>query len=318
MPGPAFYTLYELLKNTQLDLSLENMSEDEMKKIELTESKVQVVGLSIAGFVAHLYKNRIQLFGKSEMDYLRTLPMDEQLEMSETFLKEKPILVIFTHPEKPTDQFKETARKYNVPLMSTTMISSVFTDYVRDILNTALAPTVSLHAQLIDVLSVGMLIMGESGVGKSETSLDLVMRGHKLIADDFVEIKRLSPNRLIGSCNEIGRNFIEIRGIGLVDLQQMFGITSVDSEKEIDCVVRLVSWEEIHKFDYERVGDKINYYEILGVKKAYYIIPVRNGSNLSSLMEAIARDYLLKKMGFFAAKEMEKRLDNKLKGLKGN
>jgi len=225
--------------------------------------------------------------------------------------------VIFTYPEKPTDYFKETAKKYNVPLMSTTMISSVFTDYIRDILNTALAPTVSLHAQLIDVLGVGMLIMGESGVGKSETSLDLVMRGHKLIADDFVEIKRLLPGRLIGSCNEIGRNFIEIRGIGLVDLQQMFGITSVASEKEIDCVVRLVSWDDIHNFDYERVGDKVNYYEILGIKKAYYIIPVRNGSNLSSLMEAIARDYLLKKMGFFAAQEMEKRLDDKLKGLMG-
>ncbi|MBP5406961.1 HPr(Ser) kinase/phosphatase [bacterium] len=317
MPKTVFYTLYDLLKNTQLELSLENMSEEEMKKIELTESKVQVVGLSIAGFVAYLYKNRIQLFGKSENDYLRTLPMEEQLRKTETFLKEKPILVIFTHPEKPTDYFKETARKYNVPLMSTTMISSVFTDYIRDILNTALAPTVSLHAQLIDVLSVGMLIMGESGVGKSETSLDLVMRGHKLIADDFVEIRRLSPNRLIGSCNEIGRNFIEIRGIGLVDLQQMFGITSVAPEKEIDCVVRLVSWDDIHNFDYERVGDKINYYEILGIKKAYYIIPVRNGSNLSSLMEAIARDYLLKKMGFFAAQEMEKRLDDKLKGLMG-
>ena len=317
MPNPAFYTLYELLKNTQLELSLENMSEEEMKKIELAESKVQVVGLSIAGFTAHLYKNRIQLFGKSENDYLRTLPMEEQLRKIETFLKEKPILVIFTYPEKPTADFKETAKKYNVPLMSTTMISSVFTDYIRDILSTALAPSISLHAQLIDVLSVGMLIMGESGVGKSETSLDLVMRGHKLIADDFVEIKRLSPSRLTGSCNEIGRNFIEIRGIGLVDLQQMFGITSVAPEKEIDCVVRLVSWDDIHNFDYERVGDKINYYEILGVKKAYYIIPVRNGSNLSSLMEAIARDYLLKKMGFFAAAEMEKRLDDKLKGLMG-
>ena len=317
MPKPVFYTLYDLLKDTQLELSLENMSEEEMKKVELAESKVQVVGLSIAGFTDHLYKNRIQLFGKSESDYLRTLPIEEQLRKTETFLKEKPILVIFTYPEKPTDYFKETARKYDVPLMSTNMISSVFTDYIRDILNTALAPTVSLHAQLIDVLGVGMLIMGESGVGKSETSLDLVMRGHKLIADDFVEIKRLLPGRLIGSCNEIGRNFIEIRGIGLVDLQQMFGITSVASEKEIDCVVRLVSWDDIHNFDYERVGDKVNYYEILGIKKAYYIIPVRNGSNLSSLMEAIARDYLLKKMGFFAAAEMEKRLDDKLKGLMG-
>ena len=187
MPKTVFYTLYDLLKNTQLELSLENMSEEEMRKIELDESKVQVVGLSIAGFTAHLYKNRIQLFGKSESDYLRTLPMEEQLRKTETFLKEKPILVIFTHPEKPTGYFKETALKYNVPLMSTTMISSVFTDYIRDILNTALAPTVSLHAQLIDVLGVGMLIMGESGVGKSETSLDLVMRGIQNVADIVCE-----------------------------------------------------------------------------------------------------------------------------------
>ena len=318
MAKSGFYTLYSLLKNPDLTLSLETMSEEEIKKIELTESKVQVVGLSIAGFVAHLYKNRIQLFGKSEMDYLETLSLGERVQKSETFLKEKPILVIFTYPERPPEYFKEIAEKYSVPLMSTTMISSVFSDYIRDFLGKILAPVISLHAQLIDVLGVGMLIMGESGVGKSETSLDLVMKGHKLIADDFVEIRRLMPDRLVGSCNEIGRNFIEIRGIGLVDLQQMFGITSVASEKEIDCVVRLVSWDDIHNFDYERVGDKINYYEILGVNKAYYIIPVRNGSNLSSLMEAIARDYLLKKMGFFAALEMEKRLDEKLKGLKGN
>lgn len=317
MPKTKSCTLYDLLTTPQLELSLENMNEEVLKKSELSESKVQIVGLSIAGFVAHLYKNRVQLFGRSEMDYLKTLPEAERIRMSETFLKEKPILVVFTFPERPPEYFKEIADRYSVPLMSTAMISSVFADYIRNILGTMLAPTISLHAQLIDVLSVGMLIMGESGVGKSELSLDLVMRGHKLIADDFVEIKHLMPDRLIGNSNEIGRNFIEIRGVGLVDLHQMFGVTSVASEKEIDCVVRLVSWEESRNFDYERVGDKTNYYEILGVKKAYYVIPIKNGSNLSSLMEAIARDYLLKKMGFFAAKEMEKRLDDKLKVLGG-
>ena len=311
-------TLYDLLKNPSLELTTENMSEQELRRVEVTDSKVQVVGLSIAGFVAHLYQHRVQLFGKSEMDYLETLSEEKRLEMSEIFLREKPVVVIFTAPHRPPEYFRKIADKYSVPLLSTNMISSVFLDYIREILEAMLAPKISLHAQLIDLLGVGMLIMGESGVGKSEISLDLVMRGHKLIADDYVEVKRVYPNRLIGRCNEIGKSLIEIRGIGLVNLQQMFGVTSVGVEKEIDCIVRLVSWDESHNFDYERVGDKINYYEILGVMKAYYVIPIRNGSNLSSLVEAIARDYLLKKMGIFAAKEMEERLDKKLKELGGN
>jgi len=317
MPTSGTLNLLELLQNQGLELTLENFNEKVISSIELKDNRVQVVGLSIAGFVDHLYKERIQLFGKSEMDYLDTLEQIDREKMSETFLREKPVLVIFTHPEKPPEYFKKIAEKHKVPIMSTTMSSSVFMDYLKGVLNRLLSVYTTLHAQLIDVLGVGMLIMGESGVGKSETSLDLVMRGHKLIADDVVEIKHIPPDHLIGSCNEMMRSLIEIRGIGLVDLQQMFGITSVASEKEIDCIVRLALWDEKHHFEYERVGSSTNYYEILSVKKPYYVIPVRHGSNLSSIMEATARDYLLKKLGINAAEQFEQKLADKLKKFGG-
>lgn len=317
MPTSGSLSLFELLENKNLELSLESSTVEHLQTIEVKDTRVQVVGLSIAGFTDHLYKDRIQLFGKSEMDYLKTLELKDQIRMSETFLKEKPVLVIFTHPERPPQYFKEIADRYEIPLMSTKMTSSIFVDYIRNLLTRLLSVYTTLHAQLIDVLGVGMLIMGESGVGKSETSLDLVMKGHKLIADDVVEIKHIPPDHLIGSSNEMMRSLIEIRGIGLVDLQQMFGVTSVAYEKEIDCIVRLALWDEKHHFEYERVGSTTNYYEILGVKKPYYVIPVRHGSNLSSIMEVTARDYLLKKMGINAAEQFEKRLSDKLRKLGG-
>ena len=318
MPISGSLNLFELLNNSGLELALESENISDLQKIEVKDSRIQVVGLSIAGFTDHLYNERIQLFGKSEMDYLEHLEHKDRLLMSETFLKEKPILVVFTHPIRPPEYFKDIAAKYSVPLMATQMTSSVFVDYLRGHLARMLSVYTTLHAQLIDVLGVGMLIMGESGVGKSETSLDLVMRGHKLIADDVVEIKHIPPDHLLGRCNEMMKSLIEIRGIGLVDLQQMFGITSVAPEKEIDCIVRLALWDEKHHFEYERVGSTSNYYEILGIKKPYYVIPVRNGSNLSSIMEATARDYLLKRMGINAAEEFEKKLSDKLQKIGGN
>lgn len=317
MPISGSLNLNELLENHELELKLHNLSEKETSEIEISENRVQVVGLSIAGFTDHLYRERVQLFGKSEMDYLKTLEMKDRIRKSEEFLKKLPVAVVFTYPEQPPSFFLEIAEKFKIPILSTGKISSVFMDYIRSILNMKLASYTTLHAQLIDVLGVGMLIMGESGVGKSETSLDLVMRGHKLIADDVVEIKHIPPDRLVGRSNEMMKSLIEIRGIGLVDLQQMFGITSVAGEKEIDCVVRLALWDEKHQFEYERVGSTTRYYEIMSVKKPYYVIPVRNGSNLSSIMEATARDYLLKKMGINAAEQFEKKLSDKLIKLGG-
>lgn len=317
MPTSGSLNLSDLLENQELELKLHNLSEKEAAEVEIKENRVQVVGLSIAGFTDHLYKDRVQLFGKSEMDYLKTLEMKDRIKMSEKFLEKEPVAIVFTHPEQPPEFFLEIAGRSKIPVLSTGKISSIFMDYIRSMLNMKLASYTTLHAQLIDVLGVGMLIMGESGVGKSETSLDLVMRGHKLIADDVVEIKHIPPARLVGRSNEMMKSLIEIRGIGLVDLQQMFGITSVAGEKEIDCVVRLALWDEKHQFEYERVGSTTRYYEIMSVKRPYYVIPVRNGSNLSSIMEATARDYLLKKMGINAAEQFEKKLSDKLTQLGG-
>ncbi len=312
MPVTAPVILKGLLENPELQLTLENLDEPRIASVEVWENRVQVVGLSIAGFTAHLYQKRVQLFGKSEIDYLNTLTDEEKLAKSELFLREKPVAVIFTDPVRPPDYFRDLATTLEVPLFTTRMSSSIFLDFIKDYLNRLLATNTTLHAQLIDVFGVGILIMGESGVGKSETSLDLVMKGHKLIADDVVEIKYIPPDHLIGTSNEMMRNLIEIRGVGLIDLQRMFGVTSTVLEKEIDTVVRLALWDENHQFEYERIGSTTRYFEVLGVKKPYYLIPVRHGSNLSSVIEVVARDYMLKRQGINVAEEFERKLEKKL------
>lgn len=312
MPGPTPIPLTVLLENDVLELTLVNMDKKKLRSFEISDAKVQVVGLSIAGFIDHLYKGRLQLFGKSENDYCETLDKKERVEKVELFLSAKPIAVVFTAPIRPPDYFVELATAHNIPIFYTEKTSSVFLDYIKDHLNHILANYTNLHAQLLEVFGVGLLMMGESGIGKSETSLDLVMRGHRIIADDVVEVKFLPPNHLIGESNEMMNNLLEIRGIGLIDLQRMFGVTAVTSTKEIDAVVRLVSYENISDHDYERVGSVTRYYEILGISKPYYVIPVRQGSNLSSVMEATARDFLLKQQGINVAEEFEKKLDKKL------
>ncbi len=317
MPAVAKVTLKHLLQIPDLLLSPENLDEAAISSREVKENRVQVVGLSIAGFTAHLYRERIQLFGKSENDYLATLPDEERRAKTEMFLSCDPVAVIFTDPVRPPDYFREIATARGVPLLSTRMVSSIFIDFIREQLNRLLAATTTLHAQLLDVFGVGMLIMGESGIGKSETSLDLVMRGHKLIADDIVEVRFIPPDRLVGSCNEMMRNLIEIRGIGLIDLHRMFGVTAVEYEKTIDCVINLMLWDQSSTVEYERLGTTTRYYEILGVKRPYYIVPVRHGSNLSSLMEIIARDYMLKMHGVNSAEEFEKKLERKLSEMGG-
>ncbi len=309
MTNTGSISLFNLLKTEDLQLKIHNLDENVLKLLNVSDNKIQVVGLSIAGFTKHMYPERIQLFGKTEMDYLEALLLEEKREKTELFLKNKPVAVVFTYPQTPPEFFKDIADKYKVPIFSTQMTSTKFIDFIKDFLNQTLAAHTTLHAQLVDVLGVGMLIMGESGVGKSETSIDLVMRGHKLIADDVVEVKYIPPTHLLGTSNEMMRNLVEIRGIGVVDLQRMFGVTSVAIEKEIDLVVRLALWDEENYFEYERIGSDVNYYEILSVKKPYYVIPVRHGSNLSSVMEIIARHFLLMKQGINVAAEFEAKLE---------
>ncbi|HSA32846.1 MAG TPA: HPr(Ser) kinase/phosphatase [bacterium] len=317
MPSTTPVSVKQLIDTPDLSLTRENLDDQALEKREIKDNRVQVVGLSIAGFTDHLYRERVQLLGKSENDYLNTLGDAERSARIESFLACRPVAVIFTDPVRPSPEFSARADAHEVPLLSTRMVSSIFIDFIREHLNRLLAASATLHAQLLDVFGVGMLIMGESGVGKSETSLDLVMRGHKLIADDVVEIRFIPPDRLVGACNDMMRDLIEIRGIGLINVQRMFGVTSVNYEKQIDCIINLVLWDQSATFEYERIGATTRHYEILGVKRPYYIIPVRHGSNLSSLMEVIARDHMLRSQGVNVAAEFEQNLAKKLSEMGG-
>ncbi len=303
-----------LLEHKPLELTAVNMDKKQLRSIEVSDPKVQVVGLSIAGFVDHLYPSRIQLFGKSERDYCLTLSDKERRKKAELFLSVGPIAVVFTAPVTPEPFLVELADMHSVPLFLTKKSSSVFLDYLKDYLNHELAINTSVHAQLLEIFGVGVLLMGESGIGKSETTLDVIMRGHRMIADDVVVVRYLPPNTLIGSSHKTIEGLLEIRGIGLIDVRRMFGVASLSGKKEIDLVIRLTKQNpDSGDNDYERIGSTRQLYELLGASKPVYNIPVREGSNIGSVVETAVRDFLLKEQGINTAQEFENRLDTILK-----
>jgi len=278
----------------------------EMERIKITASDVNRPGLQLVGFFDYFDHERLQVIGKVETTYLSNMTSEERLRAFENLFSKKIPAVIITRNLEPFREMLFMAEKYNIPVLRTEETTSAFLGALIAYLNLGLAPRITRHGVLVEVYGEGILILGESGVGKSETAIELVKRGHRLVADDAVEIKRVSQRTLVGSAPEIIRHFIEIRGIGIIDVKKIFGMGAVKDTERIDLVINLEVWKE--NTVYDRLGLEEEYTNILGLDIPSLTIPVKPGRNLAIIVEVAAMNHRQKKMGYNAAEELNKRL----------
>lgn len=270
------------------------------------KSELNRPGLKLAGFGELFDPKRLQLIGRAEYEYLSKFDEDEREKRFEALATEKPVAIIFTTSLPISQREISTCKKYGVPLLRTDWLTSSFMAAVIASLNVSLAPRVTRHGVLVEVYGEGILILGDSGVGKSETAIELVKRGHRLIADDAVEIKRVSAVSLVGSAPEIIRHYVELRGIGIVDVRRIFGMGAVKVSEKIDMIIKLEPWVQGKMYD--RFGLESEYTEILGINIPTTTIPVRPGRNLAIILEIAAMNNRQKKMGYDTAVEFNKKL----------
>ena len=283
--------------------NLENLTpEIDIKKIKVTQPDINRPALQMAGYFEHFEATRLQIIGFVEYSYMESLTETRQEIIYERLLDNPIPGVIFCRELKPNDLFRKIAVKHGVPLLMTKKATSAFTAEIIRWLNVKLAPMISVHGVLVDVYGEGVLITGESGIGKSEAALELIKRGHRLVTDDVVEIRKVSDETLIGTAPDITKHFIELRGIGIVDVKTLFGVSSVKDSQSIDLVIRLEDWDKDKEYD--RLGLEEDYIEYLGNRIVCHNIPIRPGRNLAIICESAAVNHRQKKMGYNAAQEL--------------
>ena len=278
------------------------------KKIMLSD--VNRSALQLSGYFEYFEKNRVQIIGTVEYTYLQHVDAKTKHETYKTFLSSGIPCVVFCRGLEPEEDFLKLASENGVPVLGTDRATSGFMAELIYILNEELAPCISIHGVLVDVYGEGLLIMGESGIGKSEAALELIHRGHRLVTDDVVEIRRINERTLVGTSPDITRYFIELRGIGIVDVKQLFGVECVKEKSRIDLVIKLEDWRK--DGDYDRLGLEEEYTEILGNKVVCHSLPVRPGRNLAVICETAAVNHRQKKMGYNAAQELYRRVQANL------
>ncbi len=276
------------------------------ENIKITCARVNQPGLQMVGFYDHYEQARLQIIGKVENLFLAQLPKEERSRRLEDFFRSAPVGVIFTSSIDLLPETVQLAQQYRVPLLRTEMSTSDFMAALISYLNVQLGPRITRHGVLVEVYGEGVLLLGDSGVGKSETAIELVKRGHRLIADDAVEIKRVSATTLVGRAPEIIRHYVELRGIGIVDVRRLFGMGSIKETEKIDMVINLEPWEQGKMYD--RFGLEEQTTEILGIRVPTIVIPVCPGRNLSVVIEVAAMNNRQKRMGYNTAEEFNKRL----------
>ncbi len=292
-------------------MSLKNCTpEVNVDEILISQSDVNRPALQLAGFFDHFESNRIQVIGNVEEAYMEGIGHNRRMAMMERILEQKVPCIVFCREIPVRPEFAAMAVNYGIPLLQSEKTTSSFMAEVIRWLNVELAPRISIHGVLVDVFGEGVLIMGESGIGKSEAALELIKRGHRLVTDDVVEIKRVSDDTLIGTAPDITRHFIELRGIGIIDVKTLFGVESVKDTQCIDLVIKLEEWNK--EEEYDRLGLEEKYTEFLGNKVVCHSIPIRPGRNLAIICEAAAVNFRQKKMGYNAARELYNRVTSNL------
>lgn len=293
------------LKTIIENFNLKQLNSASIEDIHITSPELNRIGLPLTGFLADFANERVQLVGMVEWRYIQQLDQARLNQVVNQMMKQDIPCIIFARELSVSDVFIELGDQYGVPILSTTRNTTSFVADLLKFIDARLAQSTTVHGVLLDISGVGTLITGKSGVGKSETALELVKRGHRFVADDAIEITKLSDNTLMGKSPELIKNFLEIRGIGIVDMSQMYGIGSVRDSMHIDLVVQIEDWSPTT--DYDRLGLDDKHMEILSQNVPMIVLPVKPGRNLAIILEAAARNHSLKKMGFNAAKALDER-----------
>ncbi len=291
---------------------LKNLTpEINVKKVKITLPDINRPAIQLAGYLENYDATRVQIIGYVEYSYIHSIEKEERRKRYEHVITEKTPTFIFARNLMPEEIFLEAAKEKGVPVLMSEMDTSALMAEVIKWLNVKLAPCISVHGVLVDVYGEGVLITGESGIGKSEAALELIKRGHRLVTDDVVEIRKVSNDTLIGSAPDVTKHMIELRGIGIVDVKTLFGVSCVKDTQNIDLVIRLEEWDRDK--DYDRIGLEEEYTEYLGNKVVCHNIPIRPGRNLAIICESAAVNYRQKKMGYNAAQELYKRVQEQMK-----
>ena len=292
----------------QRDLNLTCLVPAREETLKIESPDLNRPGMQFCGFYEHFAWERPQLIGIVEMAYLEQQSPEHRRELLKKYFRYPMPCVIICRSLQPPPEFLDLAAEAGIPVFITSVITSRFTALLIHYLSRELAPHELRHAVLVDVYGVGVMLSGKSGVGKSEAALELVKRGHMLVADDVVDICRVSDTRLIGTCPAPIRNLMEIRGIGLVDVQAMFGVSAVTKSKSIDLVLELEAWDENEYKTYDRLGLDEDTTEILGVPILRRMIPVKPGRNLAIIIEVAARNLSLQRMGVYPVRELSQKV----------
>ena len=279
---------------------------DEPSKIMVSSSDVNRPGLALAGFFDHFDHKRIQILGNAESVYLKNMSEELRRERLTAFFQRNPVAVVSSHGNKPDEMMTELASYFEVPLLYTEENTSDFMAALIAYLHVQLAPQITRHGVLVEVYGEGILITGDSGVGKSETAIELIKRGHRLIADDAVELRRVSAKAIVGTAPDILKYYIELRGIGIVDVRRLFGMGSVKETEKVDMIIHLEPWVQGKMYD--RLGLDNDFTDIMGIQIPTTTIPVKPGRNLAIIFEIAAMNNRQKKMGYNTAEEFNQKL----------
>ena len=292
-------------------LDLKNYTTDiDLKARKIECSDINRPALQLTGYFEHFEQSRVQVIGNVEYTYIQQLSDEEKHHRYSELMKFDIPCVIFCRDLKPGDILMEEAMKQNVPVLGTERPTSEFVAELIYCLGEQLAPCISVHGVLVDVYGEGVMITGESGIGKSEAALELIRRGHRLVTDDVVEIRKINDHTLIGTSPDITRHFIELRGIGIIDVKTLYGVECVKEKQQIDLVIKLEDWKK--EAEYDRLGLEEEYTEYLGNKVVCHSLPIRPGRNLAVICETAAVNHRQKKMGYNAAQELYRRVQANL------
>jgi HPr kinase/phosphorylase len=308
-PTPTL-TAEILLSPALADLGLTVVAGEKGFSRLISWGRIQRPGLAFAGFLAFIKPGRIQILGESELNYLDTMPAEVRTQRIESICRLPVAAFVVTKGQPVPDDLARQCRSQNVPLLVSDQTTSVVIQSITRILEDELAPSTSLHGVLVDVYGMGVLLLGDSGIGKSECALDLIQRGHRLVADDVVEIRKYPNGSIVGRAAEMIRYHMELRGIGIINIKHLFGVSAVRASKSIELIIELERWDPTKKYD--RLGLDGATYSILDRPRPFLRLPVASGRNIALLIEIAARNELLKSQGYDAAKEFALKVDEQI------